>query len=77
MPVLFPTRQPTPAEYKVLVVTLAVLLIVAGAAGVVAGLLAPASKHDLAVTAIWLGAVALLVGGFLLLALWFVRRLMD
>ena len=71
------TKPPTPGEYKVLVVALAVLLIVAGTIGVVAGLLAPASKHDVAVVAIRLGVRALLLGGFLLLALWFVRRLTD
>ena len=72
-----PTKPPTPAEYKVIIVVLAIISIVGGIAGVTAGLLAPANKHDLAVIAIRFGAGMLAIGALLLLALWCVRRLLD
>lgn len=72
-----PTKPATPAEYKVIFVTLAALLILMGLAGVVAGLLAPPDKQEAAKLAIRLGFGAIGIGALLLLALWLIRRWTD
>jgi hypothetical protein len=72
-----PIKRVTPAEYKVILVTLASLLILMGLAGVVAGLLAPSDKQEIAKFAIHLGGGAIGIGALLFLALWLIRRWTD
>jgi len=72
-----PTRSTTPADYKVILFTLATLLILVGLAGVVAGLLASPDKHEVAKLAIDLGSGAIGLGTLLFLALWLIRRWTD
>jgi hypothetical protein len=72
-----PIKQVNPAEYKVIFVSLATLLILLGLAGVVAGLLAPSDKQEAAKFAIHLGGGAIGVGALLFLALWLIRRWTD
>jgi hypothetical protein len=72
-----PIKQVTPAEYKVIFVVLATLLILMGSAGVVAGLLAPSDKQEIAKSAIHLGSGAIGIGALLFLALWLICRWTD
>ena len=72
-----PVKPPTPAEYKVILVVLASLLILLGLAGVVAGLLASPEKQDAARFAVHLGGTAIGLGALIFLALWLVRWWMD
>jgi hypothetical protein len=67
----------TPAEYKVIFVSLGALPILMGLAGVVAGLLAPSDKQEVAKFAIHLGGGAIGIGALLFLALWLIRRWTD
>jgi hypothetical protein len=72
-----PIKQVTPAEYKVILVTLATLLILMGLAGVVAGFLAPSDKQEIAKFAFLLGSGSIGIGALLFLALWLIRRWTD
>ena len=72
-----PIKRVTPAEYKVIFVVLATLLILIGLAGVVAGLLAPSDKHEIAKLAFDYGGGAIGIGTLLFLALWLIRRWTD
>jgi hypothetical protein len=72
-----PIKQVTPAEYKVIFVSLAVLSILMGVVGVVMGLLAPGDKQDIAKFAIHLGSGAIGIGILLFLALWLINRWTD
>jgi hypothetical protein len=67
----------TPAEYKVIFVSLAVLSILMGVIGVFTGLLAPADKQDIAKFAIHLGSGAIGIGILLFAALWLINRWTD
>ena len=69
-----PIKHATTAEYKVILVGLAVLLILAGSVSVVVGLLAPSDKQEIAKLAIRLGFGAIGIGTVPLLALWLIRR---
>jgi len=44
----YPSREPTPSEYAVLVWFISLAFMVLGIAALVVGLRAPAEKHDLA-----------------------------
>jgi len=72
-----PIKQVTPAEYKVILVILATLLILMGLAVVVAGLLAPSDKQEIANLAFLLGSGSIGIGALLFLALWLIRRWTD
>ena len=72
-----PIKPVTPAEYKVIFVSSATLLILLGLTGVVAGLLAPSDKQEAAKLAIHLGGDAIGIGVLLFLALWLIRRWTD
>jgi len=72
-----PIKPVTPAEYKVILVFLATLLVLLGLAGVVTGWLASSDKQEVARFAIHLGGGAIGIGALLFLALWLIRRWTD
>jgi hypothetical protein len=72
-----PIKRVTPAEYKVIFVSLGALLILTGLVGVIAGLLAPSDKAEAAKLAIHLGGGAIGIGVLFLLALWLICQWTD
>ncbi len=70
-----PTKRPTPSEYAVIVVFIAVLFIVLGVLGFVVALRAPAEKHELAVQLMRYSAWSLGSGVLVGFIYWLYRRL--
>jgi L-asparagine transporter-like permease len=73
----YPSREPTPSEYAVLVVFVAAALIIVGIVALVMGFRAPADKHEVAVALEHRGFVLLGVGVAIAIAYWLFRRLRD
>jgi uncharacterized membrane protein HdeD (DUF308 family) len=69
-----PSRKPTPSEYGVLVVFIAVIFIILGIVALVVGFRAPAEKHELAVALEHRGALCLIVGLAIAGVYWLYRR---
>ncbi len=74
---LIPTRPPTSSEWAVLFWAIVVLLVLAGLAGLIASLLAPAEKHAVAVALAHISLWILGTGVVLGVVNWLVRRLID
>jgi hypothetical protein len=72
-----PTKDPTPAEYAVLVAFLATALIVMGGIALVVGFRLAPEQHELAVGLKHYGSWALGIGLALAGLLWLVRRLLS
>lgn len=73
----FPSRQPTPSEYAVLIWSVSLLLIILGIVAIVMGLRAPVEKHDAAVALEYRGAWLLALGLGIQVLYWLYRRLKD
>ena len=73
----YPSREPTPSEYAVLVVFIAAVFIIVGVVALVMGLRAPAEKHEVAVALEHRGLWSLGIGGAITVAYWLFRRLRD
>ena len=71
----YPSRQPTPAEYAVLVVFGSAFFILLGIVMIVVALRAPPEKHDLAVLVGYRGLWSFGIGVAIAGAYWFYRRL--
>jgi hypothetical protein len=72
-----PSRKPTPTEYAVLVVFVAVVFIGCGVIALVMAARAPADKHELAVELASHGTWSVVIGVGILGAYWLYRRLRD
>ena len=70
-------RPPTRAEYRVLAVASCVLFLAFGVAGIVAGVMAPPEKQELARLAIGYGATSGGIGIIIAIGFWLVRRFRD
>ena len=70
-------RPPTRAEYQVLAVASCVLFLAFGVAGIVAGVMAPPEKQELARLAIGYGATSVGIGIIIAIGFWLVRRFTD
>ena len=70
-------RPPTRAEYQVLAVASCVLFLAFGVAGIVAGVMAPPEKQELARLAIGYGATSVGIGVIIAIGFWLVRRFTD
>jgi hypothetical protein len=73
----YPSREPTPSEYAVLVWFISLAFIILGIVALVVGLRAPAEKHDLAVALEHRGAWSLGIGLGIQIVYWLYRRLRD
>jgi hypothetical protein len=73
----FPSREPTPSEYAVLVWFASVVFIILGIVALAIGLRAPAQKHDAAVVLEYKGAWCLAIGFGILGLYWVYRRFKD
>jgi len=73
----YPSREPTPSEYAVLVVFIAVVFIIVGMVALAMGLRAPAEKHEVAVALEHRGFWSLGIGVAIAVAYWLFRRLRD
>ncbi len=73
----YPSREPTPSEYAVLVVFVAVVFIILGVVALVMGLRAPAEKHEVAVALEHRGFWSLGIGVAIAVGYWLFRRLRD
>ena len=69
-----PTKSPTPAEYAVIALVVAGLLIIFGAIGLTTGLLAVPEKAETSAALTKLGAASLGLGLFVAVAYWVIRR---
>ncbi len=72
-----PGRKPTPEEYLVLFFLIVASLLGIGIVALVAGIRAPAEKHDFAVQLIRLGVCASALGIACLAGYWICRRCKD
>jgi len=70
-------RPPTRAEYQVLAVGSCVLFLAFGVAGIVAGVMAPPEKQELARLAIGYGVTSVGIGVIIAIGFWLVRRFTD
>jgi len=70
-------RPPTRAEYQVLAVASCVLFLAFGVAGIVAGVMAPPEKQELARLAIGYGVTSVGIGVIIAIGFWLVRRFTD
>jgi len=73
----YPSREPTPSEYAVLVWFAAAVFIILGIVAMVIGLRAPAEQHEAAIALEHRGAWCLVVGSGILGLYWLYRRLKD
>jgi hypothetical protein len=73
----YPSREPTPAEYAVLVVFLSAGFIIVGLIALVVAFRAPSEKHALAVALAYRGLWSLGIGVAIAAAYWVYRRLRD
>ena len=73
----YPSREPTPAEYAVLVVFLSAAFIVVGLIALVVAWRAPAEKHESAVALAHHGLWSLGIGIAIAVAYWLYRRFRD
>ena len=73
----YPSREPTPTEYAVLVVFLSAAFIVVGLIALVVAMRAPAEKHESAVALAHYGLWSLVIGVAIAAAYWLYRRLRD
>lgn len=73
----YPSREPTPAEYAVLVLFLSAAFILVGLIALVVALRAPVEKHDVAVALAYKGLWSLGIGVAIAAAYWFYRRFRD
>lgn len=72
-----PGRKPTPAEYLVLFFLIVASLLGIGAVALVAGIRAPAEKHDVSVRLIHRGVCGLGLGVACIAGYWIYRRCKD
>ncbi len=72
-----PTKKPTSAEFAVLILFTAALLIILGVVALVMGFRAPAEKHALAVALESGGAWTLGIGATIGIGFWLFRRFAD
>ena len=70
-------RPPTRAEYQVLAVASCLLFLALGVAAIVAGVMAPSEKQQLARLAIGYGATSIGIGVIIAIGFWLVRRFTD
>ena len=70
-------RPPTRAEYQVLAVASCLLFLALGVAAIVAGVMAPPEKQQLARLAIDYGATSIGIGVIIAIGFWLVRRFTD
>ena len=70
-------RSPTRAEYEVLAVGSCLFFFALGLAGIVAGVMAPPEKQQLARLAIDYGATSIGIGVIIAIGFWLVRRFTD
>ena len=70
-------RPPTRAEYQVLAVASCLFFLALGVAGIVAGVMAPPEKQQLARLAIGYGATSIGIGVIIAIGFWLVRRFTD
>jgi hypothetical protein len=73
----YPSREPTPSEYAVLVVFVAVVLIIIGLVALAMGLHAPPEKHEVAIELEYRGLWFLGTGIAIAFAYWVFRRFRD
>lgn len=73
----YPSREPTPPEYAVLVVFIAAVFIIVGGVALVMGFRAPAEKHEVAVALEHRGFWLLGIGVAIAVGYWLFRRLRD
>ena len=66
-------RPPTRAEYQVLAVASCLFFLALGVAGIVAGVMAPPEKQQLARRAIGYGATSIGIGVIIATGFWLVR----
>ena len=72
-----PSREPTPSEYAVLVVFIAVVFIIVGVVALAMGLRAPTEKHEVAVALEHRGFSSIGIGVAIPVAYWVYRRFRD
>lgn len=72
-----PFRKPTPEEYLVLFFLIVACLLAIGVVALIAGIRAPAEKHDLAVRLMRLGVSALGLGAGSIAGYWLYKRYKD
>ena len=70
-------RPPTRAEYQVLAVASCVLFLAFGVVSIVAGVMAPPEKQELARLAIGYDATSVGIGIIIAIGFWLVRRFTD
>ena len=70
-------RPPTRSEYEVLAVASCLLFLALGVAAIVAGVMAPSEKQQLARLAIGYGATSIGIGVIIAIGFWLVRRFTD
>jgi hypothetical protein len=70
-------RPPTRAEYQVLAVASCVLFLAFGVASIVAGIMTPPEKQELARLAIAYGATSVGISVIIAIGFWLVRRFTD
>jgi hypothetical protein len=73
----YPSREPTPSEYAVLVVFTAAVFIIIGVVALTMAFRVPAEKHELAVALAHRGLWSLGIGVAIIVAYWLFRRLRD
>ena len=73
----YPSREPTPSEYAVLVWFVSLVFIVFGIVALVMGLRAPPEKHDVAIALEQRGAWCLVIGLGVQFLYWLYRRLVN
>lgn len=69
-----PTKPPTPAEYAVITVVIAGLLIIFGVVGLVVAFRAPPEKHELALALEHRAFLSLGIGIGIAFVYWLIRR---
>jgi CHASE2 domain-containing sensor protein len=74
---MFFPRPPTRAEYQVLAIASGIFFLALGVASILAGLMAPQEKQQLAHLAIGYGAASVSVGVIIAIGFWLVRRFTD
>jgi hypothetical protein len=73
----YPSREPTPSEYGVLVLFVAALFMIVGVVALVLAFRAPAENHELAVALEHRGFCSLGIGAAIVVAYWLYRRFKD
>jgi hypothetical protein len=74
---MFFPRPPTRAEYQVLAIASCIFFLALGGASMLAGLMAPQEKQQLAHLAIGYGATSIGIGVIIAVGFWLVRRFTD